>query len=328
MAPHMQHAFPCAVHRSSSVFPPTLHCTHTHMHTRSQMDPLMTWLLHLNLLSFSIGENPMGGGAWWAAVHGVAKSRALLSGFTFTFHFHAFEEEMAPHSSVLAWRIPGTGEPGGLPSMGSHRVGQDSSDLAAAAASPLKHILSCPPPSAIRCTKACTHTHTHTSIHSCSHMYTYVYSPEPQYGMASPVFTCMGSCCLSRFISFTPNSHTRAHTHIRSQRVLLLLHAQDSVTCPFILHAQPPKIRHTKIHIYAHAHTDTHTFLHPGAHNSMAFPIMMHVGHVAFHPSSPTSSAHSLSEPLWPWEPAGLAQFGEETRVFTCVHCALLLWDS
>ena len=58
-------------------------------------------------------------------VHGVAKSSAPLSNFTFTFHFHALEKEMAPHSSVLAWRIPGTGEPGGLPSMGSHRVGHD-----------------------------------------------------------------------------------------------------------------------------------------------------------------------------------------------------------
>ena len=63
--------------------------------------------------------------AWWAAVHGVAKSRARLSNFTFTFHFHALEKEMATHSSVLAWRIPGTGEPGGLPSMGLHRVGHD-----------------------------------------------------------------------------------------------------------------------------------------------------------------------------------------------------------
>ena len=67
----------------------------------------------------------MDGGAWWAAVHGVAKSWARLSDFTFAFHFHALEKEMATHSSVLAWRIPGTGEPGGLPSMGSHRVGHD-----------------------------------------------------------------------------------------------------------------------------------------------------------------------------------------------------------
>ena len=76
-------------------------------------------------LQYSDLENPMDGGAWWAAVHGVAKSQTQLSDFTFTFHFHALEEEMATHSSVLAWRIPGTGEPGGLPSMGSHRVGHD-----------------------------------------------------------------------------------------------------------------------------------------------------------------------------------------------------------
>ena len=81
-------------------------------------------------------ENPMDGGAWWAAVHGVAKSWTQLSDFTFTFHFHALGKEMATHSSVLAWRIPGTGEPGGLPSMGSHSVGHDWSDLAAAAPSP------------------------------------------------------------------------------------------------------------------------------------------------------------------------------------------------
>ena len=75
----------------------------------------------------------MDGGAWKATVHGVAEGWTRLSDFTFTFHFHALEKEMATHSSVLAWRIPGTGEPYGLPSMGSHRVGHDSSDLAAAA---------------------------------------------------------------------------------------------------------------------------------------------------------------------------------------------------
>ena len=74
-------------------------------------------------LQYSCLENPMDGGAWLAAVHGIAKSRTRLSDFTLTFHFHALEKEMATHSSVLAWRIPGTGEPGGLPSMGSHRVG-------------------------------------------------------------------------------------------------------------------------------------------------------------------------------------------------------------
>ena len=75
-------------------------------------------------LQHSCLESPMDGGTWWAAVHGVAKSQTRLSDFTFTFHFHALEKEMATHSSVLA-RIPGMGEPGGLPSMGSHRVGHD-----------------------------------------------------------------------------------------------------------------------------------------------------------------------------------------------------------
>ena len=76
----------------------------------------------------------MDGRAWWAAVRGVARSRTRLRDFTLFFHFHALEKEMATHSSVLVWRTPGTGEPGGLPSMGSHRVGHDWSDLAAAAA--------------------------------------------------------------------------------------------------------------------------------------------------------------------------------------------------
>ena len=86
-----------------------------HSHGEGNGDPLQ----------YSCLENPMDGGAWWAVVHGVAKSRTRLSDFTFTFHFHALEKEMATHSSVLAWRIPGTEEPGGLPSMGSHRVGHD-----------------------------------------------------------------------------------------------------------------------------------------------------------------------------------------------------------
>ena len=76
-------------------------------------------------LQYSCLEIPMGGGAWCAVVPGVAKSWTRLSDFTFTFHFHALEKEMATHSSVLAWRIPGTVEPGGLPFMGSHRVGHD-----------------------------------------------------------------------------------------------------------------------------------------------------------------------------------------------------------
>ena len=69
----------------------------------------------------------MDGGAWWDAVHGVARSQTRLSNFTFPFHFHALEKEMATHSSVLAWRIPGTGELGGLLSLGSHRVISSSS---------------------------------------------------------------------------------------------------------------------------------------------------------------------------------------------------------
>ena len=76
-------------------------------------------------LHYSCLANPMDGGAWWAAVHGVAKSRARLGDFTLTFHFYALEKEMATHSSVLAWRILGMGEPGGLPSLGSHSIEHD-----------------------------------------------------------------------------------------------------------------------------------------------------------------------------------------------------------
>ena len=76
-------------------------------------------------LQYSCLENPMDGGAWKAAVYGVAKSRTRLSDFTLTFHFHALEKAIATHSSILAWRIPETGEPGGLLFMGSHRVGHD-----------------------------------------------------------------------------------------------------------------------------------------------------------------------------------------------------------
>ena len=76
-------------------------------------------------LQYSCLENPVDGGAWWAAVHGVTGSQMRLSDFAFPFHFHASEKEMVAHSSVLAWRIPGMGEPGGLPSLGSHRVEHD-----------------------------------------------------------------------------------------------------------------------------------------------------------------------------------------------------------
>ena len=91
--------------------------------------------LYINLVHFGEGngtplqysclENPMDGGAWKAVVHGVAEGQTRLRDFTFTFHFHALEKEMATHSSVLAWRIPGTGEPSGLPSLGSHTVRHD-----------------------------------------------------------------------------------------------------------------------------------------------------------------------------------------------------------
>ena len=107
---------------------------------RKQIKAHVTWS-NGTPVQYSCLENPMDGGAWWAAVHGVAKSRTRLSDFTFTFHFHALKKEMATHSSVLVWRIPGTGEPGGLPSMGSHRVGHDWSDLAAVATRSLWDIL-------------------------------------------------------------------------------------------------------------------------------------------------------------------------------------------
>ena len=91
-----------------------------------------------NPLQYSCLENPMDRWAWSAAVHGVTKSQTRLNNFTFTFHLYALEKEMATHSSVLAWRIPGTVEPGGLPSMGSQRVRYNWSDLAASAAAALR----------------------------------------------------------------------------------------------------------------------------------------------------------------------------------------------
>ena len=100
-------------------------------------------------------KNPMDGGAWWAAVHWVAKSQTRLSDFTFTFHFHVVEKEMATHSSVLAWRIPGTGEPGGLLSVGSQRVGHDWSNLAAAAATSKSSTRWCPLVNHINCCICC-----------------------------------------------------------------------------------------------------------------------------------------------------------------------------
>ena len=101
------------------MFPPTVYEYSTSSST------LVISCLNGTPLQYSCLENPMDGGVWKTAVHGVDKSQTQLSDFTFTFHFHALEEEMATHSSVLAWRIPGTGKPGGLLSMGSHRVGHD-----------------------------------------------------------------------------------------------------------------------------------------------------------------------------------------------------------
>ena len=109
--------------------------------TKSLLSKAITWIEAISIsygegngnpLQYSCLENPMGGGAWKAAVHGVVEGRMWQSDFTFTFHFHALKE-MATHSSVLAWRIPGIGEPGGLPSMGSYRVRHNWSGLAVAA---------------------------------------------------------------------------------------------------------------------------------------------------------------------------------------------------
>ena len=94
----------------------------TQVHSLGWEDPLEEGM---QPTQYSCLENPMDREVWWAAVHGVAKSWTRLSNFTLTFHFHALEKEMATHSSDLAWRIPGTAEPGGLPSMGSHTVGHD-----------------------------------------------------------------------------------------------------------------------------------------------------------------------------------------------------------
>ena len=125
-------------------------------------------------LQYSCLENPMDGGAWWAAVHGVTKSRTRLSDFTLSLHFPALEKEMATQSSVLAWRISGTAEPGGLPSMGSHRVGHDWSDLAAATS---KHILYMYHLQLMFYTH--TRTHTPLTLHNmvCVHVCVCVYTP-------------------------------------------------------------------------------------------------------------------------------------------------------
>ena len=105
---------------------PVPRCCQSPGHIPEIIAPLVSWGEGNGTpLQYSCLENPMDRGAWYAAVHGVPKSWTRLSDFTFTFHFPALEEEVATHSSVLAWRIPGTGEPGGLPSVGLHRVGHD-----------------------------------------------------------------------------------------------------------------------------------------------------------------------------------------------------------
>ena len=101
---------------------PDIHIRHTHIYAHTQVFRMYVQGYLLPSIQYSCLENPMDRGAWWAAVHAVAKSCTRLSDFTFTFHFHALEKEMATHSSVLAWRIPGMGELGGLASMGFHRV--------------------------------------------------------------------------------------------------------------------------------------------------------------------------------------------------------------
>ena len=99
--------------------------TTSQLHSSHMLARRRQWQPPGNLLQYYCLENPIGRGAWWAAFHGVAKSQTQLSDFTFTFHFHTLEKEMAAHSSILARRIPGTAEPGGLPSIVSHRVGHD-----------------------------------------------------------------------------------------------------------------------------------------------------------------------------------------------------------
>ena len=105
----------------SSSFLPSRHASHASLQGHIRRKLQCTYGEgNGNPLQYSCREGPMDGGAWQAAVHGIARSRTRLH-----FHFHALEKEMATHSSILAWRIPGTGEPGGLPSMGSHRIGHD-----------------------------------------------------------------------------------------------------------------------------------------------------------------------------------------------------------
>ena len=129
-------AFVHAIDRISHLLPPTFLCSLPSQQVSWEASDEFRvsktlgkgkdcWSLNGTPLQYSCREGRMDGRAWWAAVHGIARSRTRPRDFTFTFPFHAWEKEMATHSSALAWRIPGTGEPGGLPSMGSHRVGHD-----------------------------------------------------------------------------------------------------------------------------------------------------------------------------------------------------------
>ena len=115
--------------------------THTHTHTHIYIY-IYIYIYNGNPLQYSCLENPMDRGAWQVAIHGVAESWIQLSDFTFTFHFHALEKGMATHSSVLAWWIPGTTEPGGLPSMGSYTLGHNWSNLAVVAAASISIYIS------------------------------------------------------------------------------------------------------------------------------------------------------------------------------------------
>ena len=122
------------LHSGLSIYIPTNSAVQSYL-KKQEKSQINNITLHLGEgnstpVQYSCLENPTDRGAWQAAVHGVSKSQTWLSDFPFTFHFHALEKAMATHSSVLAWRIPGMGQPGGLPSMGSHRVGHDWSDLA------------------------------------------------------------------------------------------------------------------------------------------------------------------------------------------------------
>ena len=130
--PHCRQMLYHLSHQENPKYSTVVRCSGCFSHftwSRAFLPLLQTWYQpgegNGTPLQYSCLENPLDGGAWWAAVHGLTESRTRLSDFPFTFHFHELEKEMATRSSVLAWRIPGTGEPGGLPSVGSHRVRHD-----------------------------------------------------------------------------------------------------------------------------------------------------------------------------------------------------------